>query len=173
MSSRREFDKWTINTWCVCVYALCSSIFYCDFSLEKINKQFSIYASNPRAEKIITRKRFAVFVRCEEDRRQQISKKFANTKCKMLNNGSSESDDSEIEAICRRTRGHDKSAAIGLETEKKNAIDDTSDSSKTTDDSGKMEEGSSEDENEMVLVPTGEGFAISSYFFLVGIDLQG
>lgn len=76
----------------------------------------------------------------------------------MLNNGSSESDDSEIEAICRRTRGHDKALAIELETKKKNA-DDTSDRSNTA---RKMGKPRSEDanENENVLLPTG----LSSFF---------
>lgn len=73
----------------------------------------------------------------------------------MLNNGSSESDDSEIEAICRRTRGHDKVVAIELETKKKNAID-TSDSSESTNNSRKVEMSEDENDNEKVLLPTGD-----------------
>lgn len=79
----------------------------------------------------------------------------------MLNNGSSESDDSEFEAISRRTRGQDKTVSNELEKKKK-TTHDTSDSSKTTDDTGKMKKPSSssssedENENEMVLVPTGK-----------------
>lgn len=71
----------------------------------------------------------------------------------MLNNGSSESDDSE--AICRRTRGHDK--VLAVELEKKNTNEkNTSDSRETA----AAEKPSSEDENEneMVLVPTGDDF---------------
>lgn len=70
----------------------------------------------------------------------------------MLNNGSSESDDSEIEAICRRTRGHEKAVAIELETKKKNAID----KSETTNDSRKVEMSEDENDNEKVLLPTGD-----------------
>lgn len=79
--------------------------------------------------------------------------KFAKTKCKMLNNGSSESDDSEIEAICRRTRGHDK--VLAIELEKKNSYGKNKLDNRET---VLAEKTSTEDENEneMVLLPAGD-----------------
>lgn len=87
----------------------------------------------------------------------------------MLNNGSSESDDSEIEAICRRTRGHEKAVAIELETKKKNAID----KSETTNDSRKVEMSEDENDNEKVLLPTGDWCWLDSLEPINAIEVDG
>lgn len=80
----------------------------------------------------------------------------------MLNNGSSDSNDSEIEAICRRTRGRDNIFTIESEKKKKKTdAGDTSDGSQAIDES-ENPISDDENENEMVLVPTGELVQIQS-----------
>lgn len=154
---RHEFETrvWQVNNYITrASVSLCSAIlleFIAWFFLRKTNRQFLIYEF--------------IVVRTELERNGRICRrecscyknrlKFANTKCKMLNNGSSESDDSEIEAICRRTRGHDKVLATESEKKTRNGKN-TADSRKTA----PVEKPSTEDDNdhEMVLVPTGDDF---------------